>query len=253
MSEIKPKTTGVFVLISIALCLVFGANAWKSSLRIQQIHIDGNRIVSANEILQLTQIPMNTFLYKVDLTAIQRNVMSHHYIKDAVVERSLPCSIHIQVVERVPIAIVNRLETLYLDESGVVLPRSISHKLFDLPMISGVSTNEPIALGSRIKEPDVIEALQLLATMKIVNRPMYHNISEVQLRNGGDIVVYSTEGGVPIIFGRDEIPGQIVRLETFWNNVVHTRGTQLLQYIDLRYHDQIVVRWKPEPSATKSL
>ena len=253
MSEIKPKTTGVFVLISIALCLVFGANAWKSSLRIKQIHIDGNRIVSANEILQLTQIPMNTFLYKVDLTAIQRNVMSHHYIKDAVVERSLPCSIHIQVVERVPIAIVNRPETMYLDESGVVLPRSISHRLFDLPMISGVSTNEPIALGSSIKEPDVIEALQLLATMKIVNRPMYHNISEVQLRNGGDIVVYSTEGGVPIIFGRDDIPGQIVRLETFWNNVVHTRGTQLLQYIDLRYHDQIVARWNPEPSATKSL
>jgi cell division septal protein FtsQ len=82
---------------------------------------------------------------------------------------------------------------------------------------------------------------------------MYHNISEVQLRNGGDIVVYSTEGGVPIIFGRDDIPGQIVRLETFWNNVVHTRGTQLLQYIDLRYHDQIVARWNPEPSATKSL
>jgi cell division protein FtsQ len=253
MSEVKSKTAGVFVLIFIALCLVFGANAWKSSLRIKQIHIDGNRIVGANEILQLTQIPMNTFLYKVDLTAIQRNVMSHHYIKDAVVERNLPYSIHIQVVERVPIAIVNRSEIKYLDESGVVLPGSISHRLFDLPMISGISASESLALGSTIQEPDVIEALHLLATMKIVNRPMYHNISEVQLRNGSDLVVYSAEGGVPIIFGRDEIPGQLVRLETFWNNVVHTRGTQFLQYIDLRYHDQIVARWNPEPSATKSL
>ena len=188
MSEIKPKTAGVLVLIVIAICLVFGANAWKSSLRIKQIKIDGNRIVGENEILQLTQVQMNSLLYKVDLTAIQRNVMSHHYIKDAVVERNLPNSIHIQVVERIPIAIVNRPETMYLDENGVVLPRSISHRLFDLPMISGISESEPLVLGSIIKQPDVIEALQLLATMKTVNRPMYHNISEVQVRNGGDIV-----------------------------------------------------------------
>jgi cell division protein FtsQ len=253
MSEIKYKTAGVLVLIAIAICLVFGANAWKSSLRINQIKIDGNRIVGANEILQLTQVQMNALLYKVDLTAIQRNVMSHHYIKDAVVERNLPNSIHIQVVERVPIAIVNRPETMYLDENGMVLPRSISHRLFDLPMISGISASEPLALGSIIKQSDVIEALQLLATMKTMNRPMYHNISEVQVRNGGDIVVYSTECGVPIIFGRDEMPSKLVRLETFWNNVVRTRGTQSLQYIDLRYQDQIVVRWNTEPSATKSL
>jgi cell division septal protein FtsQ len=73
------------------------------------------------------------------------------------------------------------------------------------------------------------------------------------VRNGGDIVVYSAEGGVPIIFGRDEMPSKLVRLETFWNTIVRIRGTQLLQYVDLRYQDQVVASWKPEPSATKSL
>ncbi len=253
MSEIKPKTAGVLMLIFIAICLVFGANAWKSSLKIKQIKIDGNRIVGENEILQLTQLQMNTLLYDIDLTAIQKNVMSHYYIKDVVVERNLPNSIHIQVVERIPIVIVNRPETMYLDESGLVLPKSISHRLFDLPMISGISESESLALGSTIKQQDVIEALQLVAAMKTVNRPMYHNISEVQVRNGGDIILYSTEDGVPIIFGRGEMPSKLVRLETFWNDVVHTRGTQLLQYIDLRYEDQIVARWNSEPSAKKSL
>jgi cell division protein FtsQ len=253
MSELRHKTVGALMLITIAVCLVFGANAWKTSLKIKQIKIDGNRIVGENEILQLTQIQMNALLYKVDLTSIQRNVMSHHYIKDAVVERNLPNSIHIQVVERIPIAMVNCSETLYLDEEGMVLPRSISHRLFDLPMISGISESEPLAPGFIIKQPDVMEALQLLALMKTVNRPMYHNISEVQVRNGGDIVVYSAEGAVPIIFGREDMPSKFVRLETFWNDVVRTRGTQYLQYVDLRYQDQIVARWNPEPSATKSL
>ena len=253
MNENRTKTTGVLLLIAIAMGLVIGANAWKSSLRIKQIKIEGNRIVGENEILQLTQVPMNSFLYQVDLTAIQRNVMSHHYIKNAVVERNLPNSIHIQIVERVPIAIVNRSETMYVDEDGVVLPRSISHRLFDLPVISGISESEALGLGSIIKQSDVIEALQLLAVTKTVNRPMYHNISEVQVRNGGDLVVYSTESGVPIIFGRGELPGKLVRLETFWNTVVRTRGAQQLQYIDLRYQDQIIARWNPQPSVAKNL
>jgi cell division protein FtsQ len=253
MSELKNKTTGILLLLVATICLVFGANAWKSSLRIKQIKIDGNRIVGENEILQLTQVQMNALLYKVDLTAIQRNVVSHHYIKDAIVERNLPNALRIHIVERIPISIVNRHETTYLDEEGVVLPRSISHRLFDLPVISGISESESLAMGSTVKQPDVLEALLLLSTMKTVNRSMYQNISEVQVRNGGDIVVYSTEGGVPIIFGRDEMPSKLVRLETFWNTVVRTRGTQLLQYIDLRYQDQIVASWKPEPTPAKRM
>ena len=253
MSEPKPKAKGLIVLVAMAICLVFGANAWKSSLRVNQIKIDGNRIVETNEILQLTQILKGTLLYKADLTAIQRNVMSHHYIKDAIVERNLPNSIHIQIVERVPIAIVNRAENLYLDEDGVVLPRNVSHQVFDLPMISGISASEQLSLGSSVKQSDVVATLQLLTAMKAVNRPMYHNISEAQVRNGGDIVLYSAEGGVPIIFGRGELSSKIVRLETFWNSVVRTRGTQSLQYVDLRYQDQIIVRWNPEPSLAKNL
>jgi cell division protein FtsQ len=253
MSDARPKTIGVLVLIAISICLVFGANAWKSSLVIKQIKIEGNRIVGTNEIVQLTQLQVGALLYKADLTAIQRNVMSHYYIKDAVIERNLPNSIHIKITERIPIAMINRGETLYLDANGVVLPRSVSRQLFDLPIISGLSSSESAALGSTISQSDVLESLQLLSAIKILNRPMYHNISEVQLRNGGDIVLYSAEGSVPIIFGRGEIPSKLVRFETFWNDIVRVRGPQNLQFIDLRYEDQIVARWNPESSASKSL
>jgi len=253
MNESKPKTFHVLMLIALVICLAFGANAWKSSLKINQIKIDGNRIVNTNEIIQLTQIQIGALLYKADLTAIQRNVMSHHYIKDAVVERNLPNSINIQIIERVPVAMVNLSEPLYLDEDGVILPKTASCKIFDLPMISGISTSELFVLGSTITHPDEIEALQLLAVLRTVNRPLYYNISEIQVRNGGDIMLYSAEGGVPIIFGRGELPGKLIRLEIFWNDIVRTRGVQYLQYVDLRYQDQIVARWSQEPLTTKNL
>lgn len=253
MSKLRPKTFSALALVALVICLVFGANAWKSNLRVKQITVEGNRIVSSNEIIQLTHLQTGTLLYKIELTAIQRNVISHHYIKDAVIERNLPNSINIQVIERIPIAMINHDETLYLDEDGIVLPRSISHKLMDLPMISGIAESESLALGSTITQPDIVETLEVLAALKIVNRPIYHNISEVRVRNGGDIVLYSADGGVPIIFGRGELASKLVRLETFWNDVVRSRGPQNLQYVDLRYQDQIIALWNPEPSATKNL
>jgi cell division protein FtsQ len=253
MSGSKPKTFGVMALIAMVIVLAFGANAWKSKLKISQIKISGNRIVSTNEIIQLTQVQLGTFLYKTDLTAIQRNVMSHYYIKDAVVERNLPNSITIEIIERVPVALVLLSEPFYLDEDGVVLPKTIGQKIYDLPIITGIPASESFVLGSVIAGPDEIEALQLLSALKVVNRPLYYSISEVHVRNGGDLVLYSAEGGVPIIFGHGELPQKLSRLEAFWNDVVTTRGIQFLQYVDLRYQDQIVVRWNSELSSAKNL
>ncbi len=179
------------------------------------------------KLFSLSQIQLGSLLYKANLTAIQQNVMSHYYIKDAVVERNLPNSIDIQIIERIPVAMINLSEPLYLDEDGVVLPKTVSYRLFDLPMISGISADKSFIFGTTVTQPDEIEALQLLAVLRTVNRPLYHNISEIQLRNGGDIVLYSAEGGIPIIFGRGELSDKIARLELFWNDIVtHTRCTK---------------------------
>lgn len=253
MSESKSKIAGAVALIGIFVFLILGANAWKSSLRVKQIKIDGNRLVSTNEILQLTQIQNGSLLYQTDLTGIQRNLISHYYIKEAIVERNLPNTIHIQVIERIPIAMINASEPLYIDEYGTLLPKTVARKLFDLPLLSGLAMNQQLPLGTTLTIPDVQEALQLLLALRVLNRPMYHMISEVQLRSGGDIILYSAEGGVPIIFGHNELPSKLARLEVFWNDIVRARGPQKLQYVDLRFQDQIIARWIPESSLLKKL
>jgi cell division protein FtsQ len=193
--------------------------------------------------MQLVRIQKNTQLQDIDLTAVRKDILSHHFIKDAVVERDLPATLKITITERLPLAIVNSTEILYLDEDGVVLPHSISKQLFDLPVLSGISPEIVLAPGGTINNPDVREALQILATSKLVNKELYHLISEVRLRSGGDIVLYAAEWGVPIIFGRGDIANKLVRLEAFWNDIVREKGSQRLQYVDLRFDDQVVVRW----------
>jgi cell division protein FtsQ len=248
MSSSRSLKFGFVGLGLLALALVVAANLWKSDLKVRRVTIEGNRIVEAAELTQLIKVPKNAQLQDVDLMAVRRDIMSHHFIKDAVVERDLPATLKVTVKERVPLAIINSAEILYLDEDGVVLPHSISKQLFDLPVLTGMPEGLALTPGTTLKSADIQEALRILACTKLVNKDLYHLISEVRLRNGGDMVLYASEWGVPIIFGRGDIPNKLVRLESFWNDVVRERGSENLQYVDLRYDDQVVVRWNKKQS-----
>jgi cell division protein FtsQ len=248
MSTSRTLKFGFLGLGLLAIALVVAANLWKSDLKVKRVTIEGNRIVETAELTQLIKVPKNTQLQEIDLMAVRRDIMSHHFIKDAVVERDLPATLKVTVKERVPLAIINSTEILYLDEDGVVLPHSISKQLFDLPVLTGMPDGLALAPGAILKNADIQEALKILACTKLVNKELYHLISEVRLRNGGDIVLYASEWGVPIIFGQGEIPSKLVRLEAFWNEVVRERGSDNLQYVDLRFDDQVVVRWNKKQS-----
>jgi cell division septal protein FtsQ len=39
---------------------------------------------------------------------------------------------------------------------------------------------------------------------------------------------------------------KLVKLEILWKDVVREKGAQELQYIDLRYDNQVIVRWNKE-------
>lgn len=248
MSANRKLKFGFLGLLFLAVGLVVSANLWKSNLRVRRVTIEGNRIVETAEITQLIKVPKNAQLQDVDLMTVRRDILSHHFIKDVVVERDLPATLKVTVKERIPLAIINSSEILYLDEDGVVLPHSISKQLFDLPVLTGMPEGMALTPGTMIKHPDIHEALQILADSKLVSKDLYHLISEVRLRNGGDIVLYAAEWGVPIIFGRGEIASTLVRLEAFWNSTVRERGSDNLQYVDLRFDDQVVVRWNKKQS-----
>ncbi|MCU0454237.1 MAG: FtsQ-type POTRA domain-containing protein [Bacteroidetes bacterium] len=246
MSEERIRWTGVVALVGLVLLLVVGGNLWKSNLRVKRVAVAGAVNVETNQIIQLAEIPTGTPLYGVDLTRVQRNVQSHYFIRRATVERDLSGGIRITVEERTPLAVILGSPLWYVDDRGVVLPSSISKAVYDLPVLAGIPPGTRLAAGTAIEKDDVQEALLLLNVLKRVNREMFHRISEIRVRDGGDMVLTSAESGVPIIFGRGEIADKVARLEAFWASEVLERGTKDLEYIDLRYRDQVVVRWAPE-------
>lgn len=185
-----------------------------------------------------------TGMYEVDLTGIQKNIQRNHFVKSVAVMRDAPSTIRISVEERAPIALLSlpgKSELLYVDDEGYILPHVATQAIFDLPIISGVDSQAVVTVGQRTPHADVLAALEALEVARQVSSELFHTISEVRIRNGHDMVLYSTDAGVPIIFGRGDAAKKMIKLDAFWKKFIAEQGSQEIRYIDVRFEDQVVV------------
>lgn len=233
----------LWLLLALVVLVLCAAHVWKSSLKVKNFSVEGNMLVSTNEILQLLQVQRGELLFRTDLMQIQNNILNHYYIKNAVVKRNLPTTLVVRVEERIPIAIVNCPGLYYVDDEGVVLPHPVERKLFDLPLLSNIPLQEKIILGATLASPSVQEALAVLRLMKELNRPLFHAISEIKVETPEGIQLLTAEHCVPIIIGKGNIEQKFVKLEAFWNQYVRTRGLSSLRYADVRFTDRVIARW----------
>lgn len=243
------------LLIGVVVAAVW-ANLWKSDLRIATVQVNGNIVVDDKEILSLANIKAGEKLYGVDLLAAQRKIMQNAFIKSATVNREAPNRISITVEERTPIAAVILDKIEYLDADGIVLPPARSENVFDLPVLTGAFQSGEFVLGRRIVRSDVQEALEILVAAQQFGDESFRRISEIHLESGKDIVLYTAESGVPVVFGRGDAAVKLVKFDGFWRETVLHRGAQELAYIDLRFEDQVVVRWtrdKEEAQTTRTV
>ncbi|HTY09990.1 MAG TPA: FtsQ-type POTRA domain-containing protein [Bacteroidota bacterium] len=239
------KVYGVFALLTLTgLVMWFGTMQWKEHLTVSGIIVEGEHIVTQEEVVSLAHVSLKTKMYDVDLLSIKKNIEQNHFVKNVIVSRDAPGTIRIAVEERTPIALLalpGKAEMLYIDEEGYVLPHVSSQAIFDLPVISGIDSLADVAVGQRTTHTDVLGALDALETAQRVGSELFRLISEVRIHSGHDMVLYSADTGVPIIFGRGDAAKKMVKLDAFWKKFVAEQSSQDIRYIDIRFDDQVVV------------
>jgi cell division protein FtsQ len=231
------------VLVLLVLAGIIGAQIWKRDLKVAGVRTEGNRILSSLDLQRLANVPVGVRLFDLDLAAIEKRVEKSPFVREAAVQRDLPDRIAIQIEERAPIAALSGGRLLYVDAEGMVLPPVRSEYVFDLPVITGAVQEQECTPGRRVTGKSLQDALQLLRVALELDENLYRRISEVSIRDNGDLVAYTVEFGVPVVFGRGDLAMKLATLESFWNSVVSSRGAHELASIDVRFADQVVVRW----------
>lgn len=111
-------------------------------LTINQIVVEGKRNISTEEIAKIVRATENMPIFALDLESIRVRLEENSWIKTALVERRLPNTIYIAIVERIPIALWQFQNKLYLiDEDGTRISSQNIEKFADLLHVVGSDAN----------------------------------------------------------------------------------------------------------------
>jgi cell division protein FtsQ len=116
-------------------------------------------------------------------------------------------------------------------------------KLADLPIIRNSAETFQIKPLGFFRNPDVVDAFKIIEAAKKTNMNIYKRISEIDLRNGSDIILNLTGIKTPIVFGRGEEARKMTYLDIMWDGILD--GNSLIResdYIDLRFANEIYVK-----------
>ena len=252
--KVRRKRMGIYLMIPLilsmmALCIL--SREWRESLKLESISVKGTRSLTVNAVTMLANVPLKSAFYDLDLLSIREKIMTEPLLKDARLNREFPGILQIEITEREPIAALNCGQMRFVDAEGVVLPYLNGERKLDLPLIIGISGLQSERVGKPILNKELFTALEIIQQAQTLDSAIYHMISELDMNGGGDIKINSLDAGIPVTLGRQDIPKKLLMFETFWSNYVNPGDGQKLKYVDLRFDDQVVVRWS-QPSEPQS-
>jgi cell division protein FtsQ len=228
----------VFTLVA-----AIGAHQWKADLSVVHVRPEGNRLMTDEEVVKLAAIPKQARLFDIDLQAVRERLLQSPFIEQATVRRNVPNVVTLEIEERVPVAALSVDRMLFIDAEGTVLPSVRIADVGDLPLITGAVPAPECVPGKRIVSPAVRDALLLLEMARSISDECYRRISDVAVNGGETLILHTSEFGVPVIVSREDLATQMAKFDGFWRSIVDPRGAADLQYVDLRFEDNVVVRW----------
>lgn len=174
-----------YVLVVLVLGLVAAA-AWavyfSSLVTARDVDVTGTRALGDARVERAAEVPTGTPLARVDLDAIRARVESIASVRAAEVSRSWPHTVHIDVTERTPIAVVDRGDGLQALDAEGVLFGSYETRPRRLPL---VRTEPDTAAEALVEAARVIDALPQRVAARVVTLEVA-SIDKIQLVLGND-------------------------------------------------------------------
>lgn len=223
-------------LFAITLALLFVLQS--ALFAVSSVQLVGARHLTEEEILSIAGISVGDSLFNVDVRRARERLLAHPRIEQATVRRRLPATIHVEVVERVPVAIMPHPEGFAaLDAQGRVLMLSEELRLpyplltgFDLPEGSGP---EP---GTELRSPELNRALTVASALP---PSLLATVGEVAATAQG--VTLKTRDGIDVLIGdTSQLEEKLQTLSDILRSLAD--GRESVRQIDVRIPRTPVLR-----------
>ncbi len=246
MKKTSNKILGILLFLTLIFVLFYLTFLPKKIIKrnINKIEISGNNFLAENDYLKQTKLSNVQDYNKLDLALIEDRLEKHPYISKADVELK-DKTINAYITEKKMTAVIIKGTNLYFVTNKLeVLPLLPNTKFVDLPVISNPENVKGLKPFDFVKSDDLLDAFKLIDALKLVDKTMLNHLSEINLRNGGDIVLAFSGYPVPVIMGRGEEARKIIYLEGLLKNQSGSWTNNMLKntsYIDLRFAGNIYI------------
>ena len=215
--------------------------------------IQGLRHLSESQVLvKLKEVEeQNRNLFALDLGSLRRSLELLPWVRTATVRRMWPDRLMIQITERVPIAFA-RIDnsTQLVDEDGILLEsKSVGLPNFDFPVLMGLESGFDTELLARNRKR--IELYRrLMKDLDENGAGLSSDLSEVHLQDSGSISVVLNDDSVLVHLGAEHFQQRFRRYIAMSREI--KQKYQLLESVDLRFENQVVVSAANEKIASSS-
>jgi len=258
----------VFLVVAILAGVSFGTwrgGEWfltrfiyeNKTFAVTQIDIQTDGVLAPEQIRRWAMVKTGENLLGLDLAKVKRDLELVPAIESASLERILPRTLKIRIVEREPVAQIfttgrrrdGEIETLiyHIDARGVIMPplhqsfRSAPAAVSEdqLPLITGVPASE-VRAGRALATSQMQAALQLVGEFETSPMSGVVELKRIDLGTPDLLYLYTAQEQ-EVILSPVQLQNQLNR----WRLVhdVYQNGGKTVMHLDLSISNHVPVRW----------
>jgi cell division septal protein FtsQ len=219
---------------------------------ISEIILEGNKTLSANNFLIHSDLNKVSEYPELTLQEIKLRITEHPYVAKAEVQVDGAGRVDITIVEKNFMAVLlMKSDPFLITENYQLIKLKRKSDISKLPVISNVNFNLKSNDHESFHSDELVRAFKIIDAAKIVNDEMYNDLTEINLRHGGDVILRFSGISYPIIFGKGSEGKKVVILSSIWKGL--NKKDKLFinsSYVDLRFNNEIFIG-KPVNTETK--
>ncbi len=226
------------------LMFVFGAYhgyrflTTSTQFAINEVTVKGNRVLSKNQLLQSVSPIAGNNIFRLNLSSLTTELSQHPWVRKVSIERVLPQTLHITIVERTPYARIQMDRIFVLDNFGVLMCETRPE--FDhLPLISGMPA-KPVKLGGNVVTQSIISGLNTMHYLNHIKTFQNDPIETLHMVGNHRIKLSTRNKGTDIYMDLNMLTEGFRNLKVFLETFAD--GAQGVQYIDLSFKGKVIVK-----------
>ena len=197
-------------------------------MTVQRIDTAGGERISAETIRTTVGVDIGTPMLSVDIAAARDRVQANGWVESATVQRQLPSTLHVHVVERTPVALWQRNQRLVMvDRAGVEIGVEAIGRFAHLPIVVGD--------GALYHMPTLLDAM--------ADDPVLSRRVQAAIWIGGRRWTLHFDNGLEVKLPESDIVAAWARLVREISD--HRLLEEPIAVVDLRLPDRTVVRTRP--------